>query len=286
MKRRKHSKSLTLAHPALAWAGPLSSGALIILAIILVIYSSARPAHIEVVRMGITNFAAPFISTVTKPVQGAAMFVRNVSGLSELQAENAALRDENVRLRDWYQSALLLEAENKSLRDLMNVKLTPEQSFITAPVMADSGNAFAKSLLVEAGRRDRVQKNQAAIAGEGLIGRVIEVGPNVSRILLASDMNSRIPVLVENTSQHAILAGGNESYPTLIHLPAGSSVDVGARIITSGYGGVFPYGIPVGRIVSNAEGAVGVALFADISKTMFVRIVDSQKSTSLQRLNP
>jgi len=126
----------------------------------------------------------------------------------------------------------------------MNIKVAPDHNFITARVIADSGNAFVKSLLVEAGSLDRVQKNYAVIAGEGLIGRVIEVGKNVSRILLVSDMNSRIPVLIENTSQHAVLAGGNETSPTLEHLPASSGVDVGARIVTSGHGGVFPAGIP------------------------------------------
>lgn len=286
MKRRKHSKNLTLSHPALAWAGPLSSAGLMILAFALIIYSTARPADISGVRMGITNFAAPFLSTITKPVQGAAMFVRNVSGLSELQAENAALRDENIRLRDWYQSALLLEAENKSLRDLMNVKLATDNKFITARVIADSGNAFVKSLLVQAGSLDRVRKNQAAVAGEGLVGRVIDVGKDVSRILLVSDINSRIPVLIENTSQHAVLAGGNEASPTLVHLPEGSAVDVGARIVTSGYGGVFPAGIPVGRVSTIKGGAVSVALFADIGKTVFVRIIDRPQDPNLYSARP
>jgi len=285
LKRRKHSKSMAFSHPALAWAGPLSSAGLMILAFGLIIYSSTRPADIGALRMGVTNFAAPFVSTITKPVQGAAMFVRNVSGLSELQAENAALRDENIRLRDWYQSALLLEAENNSLRDLMNIKVAPDHNFITARVIADSGNAFVKSLLVEAGSLDRVQKNYAVIAGEGLIGRVIEVGKNVSRILLVSDMNSRIPVLIENTSQHAVLAGGNETSPTLEHLPAGSGVDVGARIVTSGHGGVFPAGIPVGRVSAVSDDVVRVSLFADIGKTVFVRVLDRPQNENLRSLN-
>lgn len=286
MKRRKHSKHLVLSSPIAIWAGPLSTAGLMIMALGLMMFSAARPGDVSAVRMGVSDFAAPFIATITKPVQGAALFVRNVSGLSELQATNAALLSENQRLRDWYQSALLLDAENKSLRGLLNVKAASAQSYITARVLADSGNAYVKSLLVEAGGQDRVRKNMAVISGEGLVGRVIEVGKGVSRILLVSDINSRIPVLVEDTSQHAVMAGGNNGQPHLMHLPIDSRVQIGARIVTSGYGGVFPPGLPVGRITAVKEGQAQVSLFADINKTVFVRIIDQPQDSNLQSAIP
>src|SRR5262245_30718707 len=176
----------------------------------------------EGLRAGAADTFAPVLSAIGQPVQEAAIFVRNVSGLTQLQAENLRLQQENQRLREWYQTALVLEAENKSLRDLMNIRLDPQNSYITARVLADSGNTFVKSLLVSAGSNEGVKKGQAVISGDGVIGRIVEVGKNTARVLLLTDMNSRVPVLVENSRQHAILAGENEQAPILAHLPPDS----------------------------------------------------------------
>jgi rod shape-determining protein MreC len=266
---------------------PLAGGGFIsfifvIAAIGMLIFSAANPGGISVVRTSVADAVAPVLGTITKPIQSAALFVRDVSGLSELQAENARLEQENLKLREWYQTALLLEAENKSLRELMHVKIEPENRFITAQILADAGNTFVKSLLVAAGTDDGARKGQAVISGEGVIGRVIESGHNVSRVLLVTDINSRIPVLVEDSRQHAILAGQNDMNPALVHLPPESEIKSGARIITSGYGGIFPPGLPIGRVVIGQDGVYRVQLFADFDRLVHVRIVDRNEDPNLQ----
>jgi rod shape-determining protein MreC len=265
---------------------PLAGGAAVSFVFVIaaagtLIFSAVNPQRVSIVRTGVADVAAPILGTVTKPFQSAILFVRDVSGLSELQAENARLAQENLRLREWYQTALLLEAENKSLRELMHVKIDPENRFITAQVLADSGNTFVKSLLVAAGTDDSAQKGQAVISGEGVIGRVIESGRKVSRVLLLTDINSRVPVLVEDSRQHAILAGQNDMNPSLVHLPPESDIKNGARIITSGYGGIFPHGLPVGRVVIDDDGVYRVQLFADFDRLVHVRIVDRNEDPNL-----
>ncbi len=250
---------------------------------ITLLVSVFSPGAFSGARTATSDFFYPMLNTVVQPVQYAAEFVRNATGLAELQAENIRLQKENDRLREWYQAALVLEAENKSLRNLMNVKLEPHNKYISARVLTDYGQTFARSLMVGAGHNDGVRKGQSVISGDGLVGRIIDVGERTSRILLVTDYNSRIPILIENTSRHAIMTGGNEAMPTLRHLPPDYEITEGARIITSGLGGMFPYGIPVGRVTYSENGNRSIKLFADTDHMTFVRIVDKDSDPNLQR---
>ena len=282
MKRHFLSKGLSRIS-LLPFGGQAAVSLVFIIASVLtLVFSAVNPQGIGFVRSNAGDLIGPVIGAISRPIQSTALFMRDVSGLSEMQARNARLEQENIRLREWYQNALQLEAENKSLRELLHVKVDPENRFITARVLADAGTAFVKSLLVEAGTQDGVVKGQAVISGEGLIGRVIESGHSVSRVLLVTDINSRVPVLVEDSRQHAILAGQNTASPVLMHLPPDSEIKNGARIITSGHGGIFPFGIPVGRVVVDAKGAYSVQLFANFDSLVHVRIVNRNEDPNIQ----
>ena len=257
-----------------------ATGLLVVFASAIFLLSTFQPNALSGVRSGAADAVAPVLSVVSTPLQKAAIFVRDVTGLAEIQAENARLTQENIKLREWYQTALLLEAENKSLRELMNVKIDPQHTYITARILSDGSSSFAKSLLVAAGEADGVKKGQAVIAGDGLIGRVIETGENSARILLITDINSRVPVLVEGSGQQAIFAGQNTNDGTLVHLPGESQVSVGQRLVTSGIGGIFPVGLPVG-LISNTEGGIEIEPFADFNRLMHVRIVNQPDDHNL-----
>ena len=282
MKRKSFSKSLVRSVNPFAQRSVYSLF-LIIIACVLLLASSARPQMLHGIQTGVADIISPAIAMLARPIQQAAEFVRNVSGLAELQSQNIQIQQENGRLREWYQMALLLEAENRSLRDLLNLKLPALHSYITTRVLSDVGNAFVKSVLVEAGSEDGVQKGQAVLSGEGLIGRIVQVGKNTSRVLLVTDRNSRVPVLVENTQQHAILAGRNNKKPVVMRVANGNTISIGARIVTSGRGGVFPYGLPIGRIFLDENGEKRVKLNADMGALVHVRIVNKPVDENLRQ---
>ena len=131
-----------------------------------------------------------------------------------------------------------------------------------------------RGALLNVGRRVGVATGQAVVTGEGLAGRIAEVGENSSRVLFVTDVNSRLPVLVERTRERAILAGDNSPRLRLTLLQSIAGVQNGYRIITSGHGGSFPVGIPVGEVVETSEGSVRVRPFTDFSRLEFVRVVD------------
>lgn len=269
--------------PLHVFSGRAASLFFLIVATGLMLVSVTRPQAIDGLRMMISDAASPVLSTASKPFLATAEFVGGVSGISELRAENAQLKAENERLRGWYQKALMLQSENQSLQDLLNLKVAGDPRFITTRVIADSGNAYVDSILVAAGSKDRVQEGQAVISGEGMIGRVISVGQNSARVLLITDYNSRIPVLIEGSRQKAVLAGNNDPYPTLKYLPPDGEIEEGMRIVTSGHGGLFPRGLPIGRIIKRTDGHYAVQPFSDMSRISYVRVVDAPTDPNLRR---
>jgi rod shape-determining protein MreC len=225
-------------------------------------------------RIAIVDVAAPVLQLVAQPLATVAAGVRQVEGMVNLYHENAQLRRDNARLLEWQEVARRLEVENAELRRL--TKLSPEGSlhYVAAQVIANSGGAFARNVLVSAGERDGVARGQAAVTGEGLVGRVAEVGERAARILLLTDLNSRIPVVLESSRDRAVMAGDNSEEPRLLYLPINAKVAVGERIVTAGAGGVFPPGLPVGVVASVDGGVARVAPYAALARLEYVEIVD------------
>ena len=225
-------------------------------------------------RAHITDVVAPIFEAISGPIAFTASAVREIQYLSNLESENDRLREDNARLIGWQAVARHLEAENEALRGMLNFKTGPESSTVSARVIADTGGAFAHSLVLNAGSNDGVRKGSPVVTGDGLVGRVLSVGARSARVLLLTDLNSRTPVLVESTGTRAILAGDNSGRLKLIHLPSGAYVAVGDRIVTSGHGGVFPPRLPAGVVVSVDEAGIRVQPFADRSRLEYVLVID------------
>jgi rod shape-determining protein MreC len=240
----------------------------------LMMLAKADMVAIERVRTAATDAVAPILDVLSRPTAAVSEFTNRVSEAVALGAENARLREQNERLLHWQQVARRLEAENRTLRGLLNFMPPAPVSFVTARVFADPGGAFVRSALVNSGARDGVRKGQAVITGHGLVGRVAAVGKRSARVLLITDLNSRIPVLVASTRDRAVLAGDNSDRPTLVHLASEARVSPGDRIVTSGHGGAFPPGLPVGVVASVTEGEIRVQPYVQWSRLEYVRVVD------------
>lgn len=229
---------------------------------------------VERLRISVADGLAPVLETVSEPVQAFDRAVVEFRQMAELRQINADLRAENDRLLAWHHRARQLEAENAGLRDLLNVAPEPRTRFVTARVIGDTGGAFVRSVLVAAGAQDGIVKGNAALAGEGLAGRVADVGERVARVLLVTDLNSRIPIAVGPSGERGVLAGDNSAEPRLLYLPPGHEVQPGDRVVTSGHGGVFPQGLPIGLVSSVGEQGIRVRPYVDWRKLDYLRLVD------------
>src|SRR5690606_27794323 len=120
----------------------------------------------------------------------------HMSGLSDMASDLSRLREENAKLKQWYDRARQLEAENASLRGLVKLADLPRQNFATARVIAESGTGFSQAVLVDAGEEQGVRPDSVALTGQGLVGRVMAVADKTSNVMLMTDVNSRIPVII------------------------------------------------------------------------------------------
>lgn len=234
-------------------------------------------------RSFVLDIASPILATLSRPVIAFNEMVAEVEDLANIRNENARLRQENARLLAWQAAARRLEAENEALRELTQFREGPPAQYISARLVGDSGSAFVRSALLDAGRRAGVQSGHAVLGGEGLAGRITEVGEHAARVLFLTDLNSRLPVIIERTRERAILAGDNSPQPRLTLAQSIVGLQTGDRIVTSGHGGSFPMGIPVGIVSVIGDGVPRVRLLVDYSRLQLVRVADYGNAASLAR---
>lgn len=246
---------------------------LILAAFAIMLLGKAETLVVERVRSSVIDVVAPVMDGLSRPMATVTAGIESVGNFFDVYDENARLREQNARLLEWQNAALALAAENSTFRKMLNY--IPEQGarFAAARVIGDSGGVFVRSVLINAGAQANVEKGDAVINGDGLVGRVAETGRQSGRVLLITDLNSRIPVLAEKSRVRAILAGDNSGQPKLAFLPPNAQLEPGDRIVTSGHGGVFPAGLPVGRIATVVDGVIRIQAFADFDRLEYVRIV-------------
>ncbi|WP_290977700.1 rod shape-determining protein MreC [Ferrovibrio sp.] len=236
-----------------------------------------RPA-VERVRAITADIFEPMLTAVSQPIAFIGNIVGTIDDLIFAHEENVRLRTENARLLQWQDVARRLEQDNASLRRLLAAGPDLGHSFVTGRVIADGGGLFVRTALINIGSKDGVKKGQATIGEGGYVGRVAEVGQRAARILLLTDLNSRLPVMIQETGHRAVLAGDNSPQPKLEYLHAGAKPQVGQMVVTSGDGGQFPVGIPVGEIVAVGEGNVRLRPFVELGRLDFLRVVQFEET--------
>ena len=226
----------------------------------------------ERARMGLADTLAPLYDLVADPLDRLRGAVADIGELWSLRAENLRLREENENLRRWHSVALALDAENTALKANLRWIPDPAPSYLTARVVADAGGVYARAVLLAVGPESGITRGQIALDANGLVGRVTELGARSARILLITDLNSRIPVTLENSRARAILVGTNGARPRLMYWPEGVTPAEGERVVTSAEAGAFPSGLPVGTVRYSASNVPEVEPAAQLSRLEVVRI--------------
>ena len=272
--RAYRGRALLLALPLKSVVQRFAFGLLVGAALTVMILSRAEPRLFDNMRGAVSDGAAPILEFFSHPAASVASFVEEIDALLEVHENNSVLEDQNAALLKWQSVAEKFSRENEELRRMLHVVPDPEASFVTARVISDSGGPFVRTVLINAGENDRVHKGQAVINREGLTGRVVSAGRHSARILLLTDLNSRIPVIVESSREKAVLAGDNTPHPRLEFLAVDARVNVGDRIVTSGQGGIFPPGLPVGVVSLVGEERALVQPYVNWDRLEHVTVLD------------
>ena len=247
---------------------------LIAAAFALMLLGKADALLAERARMALADALAPIYGVLAEPLAHVRAMVDDGEELLTLRSDNARLRDENERLRRWQSVALALDAENTRLKGNLKWIPDPAPSYVTVRVVADAGGVYARAVLLSLGPNHSITKGQIALDERGLVGRVTELGARTARVLLITDLNSRIPVILERSRARAMLVGTNGPRPRLMYWPEGTQPQEGERVVTSSQAGAFPADLPVGVVHYDSRNVPEVEPAAQLDRLEIVRIFD------------
>jgi len=248
---------------------------LIFLSLIVIILGSFNFKAIRFIKIGVNEivYRSSFIASIPENY----FKDLNIKIEQHLNLYNQFKKNE-IELKELKEKKLLndfLISENKKLRELINEKVQSEDVF--AKVLVDKDSPYLKSIVLNKGSKDNIKIGMAIVDRSYLVGKIIEVNYTNSRALLVSDLNSKIPVLLEPIDIHAVLSGTGRNYGVIEYTKDEYKNKINNNeiiVYTSGYGGLFKPGLPVGKIITNDLYKDNqVNFFSDFRQLDYVKIV-------------
>ena len=175
-----------------------------------------------------------------------------------------------------------LKSENEALKSKIN-DVSTQSNELLAKVIIDKKSPFLRSVIINRGSKDNVILGMAVLDEKFLVGKVVEVNYSTSRVLLLSDLNSKIPVSIEPNGIQSILSGTGSSFGEIQYIKDDYELEVNSQIFTSGSGGIFRSGIPIGKTIANDEiglNTIKVKFHSDFSQLRLVKIVSFEEIKS------
>jgi len=245
---------------------------LIVLSIIIIILSNFNFRTIQLIKLGINEviYRSSYIASVpeNKIKEVISEFKLHLDFYKNHQ--NQLIKIENTDEIKVLNNILI--AENKRLRELIDESINSEDIF--ARVLIDRENPYLKSIVLNRGSKDNVKKGMAVMDRNYLVGQIIEVNYSNSRALLLSDLNSKIPVVIQPPFLQALASGTGKDHGIIEYTKdehKENQIENEAIVYTSGLGGIFKPGIPVGKITNNSE---QLSFYSDFGQLSFVKIVE------------
>jgi rod shape-determining protein MreC len=244
-----------------------------ILAVAIVVLGKAQSSVFDHARTYFSDWTSPVLEAVRGPVNATSRWVGGIGGVFEVYRDNQRLKEENARLRQWQNAALVLEQRVKRYQLLLNAVPDPAANAVTAHVIGRDNRPFLDTMILDAGKAQGIKPGEAVVDARGMIGRIFLAGDHTSWVILLTDLNSRIPVAIEPGNIQAIMAGDNTGAPTLELLSQGVRLKEGDQIVTSGDGGLLPSGLAIGTVGFDGV-AFRAALLSDAGTSDDVRVLD------------
>ncbi len=249
----------------------------IALAIVLVLLGKAQSGLFDKARAHVTDFMAPVLQKVRAPVAGFDRWMGSVTEIFSVYEQNLKLKEENARLRQWRNVAIVLQGRVGRYQQLLHAVPDPKMNAVLAKVIGRANRPFLQTMILDAGRENHALPGQAVVDARGMIGRIYLTGQRTSWVILLTDLNSRIPVTIAPGNIQAIMAGDNSPMPTLDMVSHTVTLHEGDQVTSSGDGGLLPSGLPIGTVVSDGRGGWRVALLADAAASQDVEILNFSK---------
>lgn len=231
----------------------------------------------------VVQVMSPIISIISYPIYKVGTFFTDAKDFFTIREKNTELRRELSKLTEEINYYKQVDAENVRLRHLTNFISGGQNYVLSTKVIGSTGGGFSHSFILDAGTKDGVAKYHGVLVDGFLVGQIISVGRNYSRMLLITDSSLKIPVQIERTGTRAFLNGDNTKYPKLIHFENQDPIQIGDKVITSGMGGNLPFGLPIGIIgsISEEEGVI-LQPYVDSSHVDYVKIIKTSHTDDIK----
>jgi len=254
----------------------------IALAVVLVLLGKAQSGLLDKARVHVTDMLAPLLQTVRAPVAGFDRWMGSVTEIFSVYQQNLKLKEENARLRQWRNVAIVLQGRIGRYQTLLHAVPDPQMNAVLARVIGRANRPFLQTMILDAGREHHALPGQAVVDARGMIGRIYLTGSRTSWVILLTDLNSRIPVTISASAGNSgniqgMMTGDNSAYPTLDMVSHTVTLHDGDQVTSSGDGGLLPSGLPIGTVVSDGSGGWRVALLADPGASQDVEILNFSK---------
>lgn len=252
---------------------PISLAICAVIALVVIFVGRVQPTLFDRARAYASDHTAPVLETLRLPLRSAGEWASGLGHAFDVYQENQRLKQENARLRQWQDAALVLEQRLKRYQLLLNAVPDPALGSVTAHVIGRASRPFLDTMILDAGRRQHVKPGEAVVDDRGMIGRIFVAGEHTSWVILLTDLNSRIPVAIEPGGVQAIMIGDNSAEPYLEVSTERARLKTGQQVVTSGDGAILPAGLAIGKIYWDGS-EFRTALRADAGHSEDVRVLD------------
>lgn len=253
---------------------------LVITGLTLLVLAKAQHPALSNLRLRMLDMLRPVMGVLSEPVSATKKFATNTGAVLNTAEENRQLKSENETLRHWQSVALAMKAENEALRSLTGYEPVSEVSYVTGRVIGQSPSTFGQSLTMNVGSGQGVEPLQPVIDAFGLVGRTLEVAPGTTRVMLLSDLGSRVPVMAAGSRQRAILTGTGGELMRLSFMIDDAQIALGEQVLTTQEGALIPGGIAVGTVFKKDASGYLVKPVRPLAQAEYLRVILHRSTTT------
>ena len=243
---------------------------LLIISVAFVILGKINFVPINYLKVGINEIVYRVSFVTSLPEKYISYSFRAIEEHLNIYKNYNLIEEELKKLKNKKYETNFLQSENKRLKKILE-DITYSSNAVIAKVLIDKQSPFLKSIIINKGSKNDLKKGMAVLSDNYLIGKIVEVNYTTSRVLLLSDLNSRIPVSIEPGSIQSILSGDGKSSGTIQYTKNNTLINLNSIIYTSGTGGLLKPGIPIGKIYKN-ENENAVNFFIDFTQLRYVKV--------------
>lgn len=259
---------------------------LIVLSLVILSFNLQRPVETGFFRKLVMELAAPMESAISGSIEGIRDVWKRYLFLVGLEDENRALKRKIDNLTAELINYREVYLEGLRLKDHLALRESSDVPMITARVIGRENTSVFKSVLINKGSVDGIRAGLPVISPEGVVGRTVEASWNVSRVLLITDFNSNVDVLIQGSRSQGILQGGGATGCILKYVDRSEELKIGDAVLTSGIGGIFPKGLLLGTVVNVDRKDIGLFQRIDVLPAVYFSKLEEVSVISTKEKSP